>query len=445
MNPRTSDDAELRLAAFLQTALPANRTPLQSEEEDRMARTIGMGLIALWLVASIVSRPEEAFQAALQGVSMWWNIVFPGLLPFLVLAELMLAFGLVHGLSALLGPAMRHIAGLPGISAWPLVLGWTAGYTAGAEACARLRARQELTRSQSQWLLAVSSMPNPMFMLIVIGAGFLHQPAAGLLLACTVWLSALLCGVLLRLAQPARSCRPDTRPPAMAGASSAARSVRQGLLRQAGQAMLRGRREDGRSFGSVLGDAVSLSIQKLLQIGGFIIFGALVVRLLALSLPEGLSLLAFPGIYESHLGAYSASLLQAELGTALCVAVAASILAWGGWSGLLQIRSALQGTDLRFAPFVWARLLHAALAFGTALLLWKPFHYVLQQIEYGGDSHVFWAPASAPAALPLPLGARELPSLWAYLPAALGLLAGVMLLLAAISAILQQISVRKSA
>ncbi len=407
-----------------------------------MARTIAMGIIALWLVASIVTQPEEAFQAALQGVSMWWNIVFPGLLPFLVLSELMLAFGLIHGLSALLGPVMRKTAELPGAAAWPLVLGWTAGYTAGAEACARLHARQELTRSQSQWLLAVSSMPNPMFMLIVIGAGFLHQPAAGLMLACAVWLSALLCGAVLRLGLPARSFGTGGAA-SSAHWAQAAHSAQQSLLHQAGRAMLQARREDGRSFGSVLGDAISLSIQKLLQIGGFIIFGALVVRLLALSLPGELSLLAFPGLYESHLGAYSASLLHDELGPALCVAVVAAILAWGGWSGLLQIRSALQGTDLRFAPFIAARLLHAALAFGTALLLWKPFHYIGQQMKSDEYEHAFWSPAGVPAALPLPIGARELPSLWTHVPVTLCLLAGALVVLAAASATLRWLGNRK--
>ncbi len=98
--------------------------------------------------------------------------MFPGLLPFLVLSELMLAFGAVHALSSLLDPVMRRGAGMPGTAAWPVALGWTAGYTAGAEATASLRKQQAVSRREGQWLLAVSYMPNPMFMFIVIGAGF---------------------------------------------------------------------------------------------------------------------------------------------------------------------------------------------------------------------------------------------------------------------------------
>lgn len=67
-----------------------------------MFRTIAFAILSTLLVGAIIVQPDASFQASLQGLTVWWNIVFPGLLPFLVLFEIMLAFGLAHGMGALL-------------------------------------------------------------------------------------------------------------------------------------------------------------------------------------------------------------------------------------------------------------------------------------------------------------------------------------------------------
>ncbi|GIQ64729.1 hypothetical protein PACILC2_32970 [Paenibacillus cisolokensis] len=133
-----------------------------------------------FFVASIVRQPDEAFQASLQGLSIWWNLVFPGLLPFLVLAELMAAYGVVQALGVLLEPAMRRLFRLPGEAGFAVAAGWTMGSPAGAEATAALRRRAALSRDEGERLLALSHMPNPVFMLVVVGAGFLRRPELGL-------------------------------------------------------------------------------------------------------------------------------------------------------------------------------------------------------------------------------------------------------------------------
>ncbi|XEC97063.1 nucleoside recognition domain-containing protein [Paenibacillus tarimensis] len=374
-----------------------------------MARTVIFGIISLWLVTAIIKQPDEAFQAALQGLTVWWNIVFPGLLPFLVLAELMLAFGAIHALSALLDPFMRRFAGLPGAAAWPLTLGWMTGYTAGAEAAALLRRKQAVSRADAEWLIAVSYMPSPMFMLVVIGSGFLHSPASGLFIALIVWLSAWIAAVILRFLA-VDSARNKAAPPLME-----LRRLDNPFLR-AGSALMAGRREDGRSFGKALGDAVTSGVQKLMTIGGFMIVFALVARLLQLSLPKRWAFLSFAGLYESHLGAYSASLLQSASGTAVSLAAIAAVLAWGGWSGLLQVRSCCTGTDLRFFPFVLARITHAALAFGLALALWPSVNRLFITALESRIAAVF-APGPVPGnGMLLPVRAQDLPSLWHHVP-----------------------------
>lgn len=337
-----------------------------------MIRTILYAAISILLVAAIIRQPDEAFQASLQGLTIWWNIVFPGLLPFLVLFELIAAFGLIHGFGVLLKPIMRGLFKLPGEAALPLLLGWLSGHQAGAEATAALRRDNLITRSEGQRLLALSHMPNPLFMLVVIGAGFLHRPELGMFIAVVVWLSALCTALWISLFGERR-------------AKNLSLEQKTSLLDSAANAIVTSRDRDGRSFGKVLGDAVSFGVQKLLIVGGFMIFAAVVARLalplIVHALPSGIAELILPALLESHIGAYAAAVWQGPgISTAVSAAAVSAVLAWSGISALLQAGYAITGTDLKLMPLIGVKLLHAIHAAVIALLLWKPVQTVLTSL-----------------------------------------------------------------
>lgn len=78
---------------------------------------------AVLLVLCIIAYPDKSFQASLQGLKVWWTIIFPALLPFLILSEMLKAYGWVHGIGVLLDPFMRTLFQLPGIGGWA----WSVG------------------------------------------------------------------------------------------------------------------------------------------------------------------------------------------------------------------------------------------------------------------------------------------------------------------------------
>lgn len=96
-------------------------------------------------------------------------------------------------------------------------------------------------------------------------------------------------------------------------------------------------------------------------------------RLLSLAgFPPGLSAALVSGLFEVTLGARSAGEAAAGIPLQFKVAAAAFILSWGGLSVHAQVASILNGTGLRYLPFMAARLVHALLSAGLVLLLWKP-------------------------------------------------------------------------
>ncbi|WP_080840168.1 hypothetical protein [Cohnella massiliensis] len=314
-----------------------------------------LGACALLLVASIVRSPGEAFRASLGGFEVWWQTVFPGLLPPLILAELLAASGLLHGLAVIGEPVTRKMFRLPGVSGWAIALGWAAGAPAGARETARLREKGFVRDEDTDTLLLVSHVPSPFLVVLVIGSGFLHSPLYGWAIAAGVWLSAAAAGGLW--ARLMKAAAPAVPPPLPVGSPSAA-------LRRAYRAVREARQEDGRPFGQQISDAVTHSVATLMAVGGLMMLSAVLLRMIQVAFPGADAWLAVPGVYEMHLGAYEtgrSALFESE--PVHAAALLAAVLAWTGFSGLLQARAVFgAGRPFPWLRFIAGRLLHAALA-----------------------------------------------------------------------------------
>lgn len=393
-----------------------------------MTRTLILACLSILLVASIIMRPDEAFQASLQGLTVWWNIVFPGLLPFLTLLELMLAFGVVHGFGTLLHPLMQKLLRLPGEAGIALALGWTGGFPCGAEAAAALRKADKLTVKQGNRLLALSHMPSPLFMLLVVGTGFLHRPELGAAIVIVVWLAGLLPALIAARLAKREAAQPEAR------ASS-------GLLHRAAAAMRAARERDGRSFGKLLGDAVTVAVYKLMAIGGFMIFCAVLVKLLEPVMPAVIPSFVLPGLIESHIGAYSASAAAIAGGAAWKAAAVAAVLSWGGISALLQAGSAVAGSGLSVRKLAAARLLQSAAAFLLMITCWKPLSALMNGLSPAAATFA-WQREELGAGAASPIRAGDLHSLWPYTPALLLLFVFATALLAFVSILTAKLRLR---
>src|SRR5699024_4407178 len=149
-------------------------------------------------------------------------------------------------------------------------------------------------------------------------------------------------------------------------------------------------------FGQVMGDAVLNSVKPLVMVGGFIILFSVVTELLyvlgvspiiakvfhylfqGLALPVELALPFLSGLFEITLGSQMISQLSADNLLASMVVVS-FILGFHGLSVQAQVSSIIAKTDIRFAPYFFARFLHAIFAALLTILLYKPL-YANQQV-----------------------------------------------------------------
>lgn len=359
---------------------------------SRLRFTLLLSVISFMLVVSIILFPQQTFDASLQSLTIWWTIVFPALLPFLIIAEMMLAYGLFHFIGTLLEPLMKRVFRLPGASGPVLAIGLTIGYPIGTKLTKRLLQAQACNEHEGHALLSLSHMASPLLMMNVIAVGFLQQAKLGLLLITVHVVSTIILGLWLRRNIPPHhtnehlTCNHTTKAPN----NSLPQAASKGLLYSAIRAMQRTCQQDGRSFGKLLGDAVQAAIQTLLIIGGYMIIFAVFVQVLmsnkitnmihifmhhvvSKSMIEAL----LKGWFEIHNGAYAVA-TTAHPSLLVQTAVISGMLAWSGLCMHTQVVSIIHGTRLRYSFFLISRIIHTCLAMGLTIILWQPLNHLFQ-------------------------------------------------------------------
>ncbi|MWC30119.1 sporulation integral membrane protein YlbJ [Paenibacillus sp. MMS18-CY102] len=331
---------------------------------------------AIGLCVLLMLFPSEALHASSRGLSVWWEVLFPALFPFLVLSELMLGFGIVHFLGKLLDPLMRPLFRLPGAGGFVVAMGYISGYPVGAKLTAQLREQQLVTRAEGERLVAFTTTSDPIFLIGAVSVGFFHNVALAPILAAAHYSSGLLVGIIMRFHERGEQ---GTPPPVI-------HTQEGSRLKQAFQAMHKAREQDGRAFGRLLQDAIQSSTRLMIVIGGLVVFFSTIMEMLnqttvlhslsgalnalfsLIGLPKQLTDAAVFGLFEVTLGARAAG--AANTGLLHQAAIAVWVLSWAGLSVHAQIASLLSQTDMRYRPFLMARALHSLLAVALVYALW---------------------------------------------------------------------------
>lgn len=355
-------------------------------------KSISLAMIVTTMTLALVVFPQESFNASKSGLHMWWQIVFPSLLPFLIISEILISFGVVRFVGVMLEPLMRPLFRVPGVGGFVWAMGLASGFPSGAKFTARLRLEKQISQIEGERLVSFTNSSNPLFIFVAISVGFFHNPNLGLILAVAHYGGNLVVGLIMRF------YRQKEEP------SFPKKGVKLPSLKTALKEMHRTRLKETRPFGKMLGDAVTSSVHTLLMIGGFIILFSVINQLLyqltitvllanivtgflhSVSLPTTFSIPFISGLFEMTLGAQLTStvanptLLQQTIVTSF-------ILAFSGFSVQAQVASILAETDIRFAPFFFARVMHGFISAFLAFILWDTLYIQFSQAEHTSLSY----------------------------------------------------------
>jgi len=318
------------------------------------------------LIFCMVIYPRDVFEASKAGISAWWNIVFPALLPFFISSELLMGYGVVQFMGVLLEPVMRPLFNLPGAGSFVMAVGYSSGFPISASLTARLRKERLCTRYEGERLMCFTNNASPLFMLVAVGVGMFGNPRLGVIIALAHYAANFILGLLLRFY---KTSDPEFTPRV---------EQKDNILRRALAEMHKVTGSNPRPFGRALGDAISSSINKLLLIGGFVIIFSVIIRVAMLTgimslITQALSILAAPtGFSDAAVSALGQGFFEMTLGTkaasetfsplAQRAAAASIILGWSGLSVLAQVAAMTGETDLKMKLFTLSRIFHGCLA-----------------------------------------------------------------------------------
>ena len=300
-------------------------------------------ILALLIIFKLLflTYPDIVLTASRSGLLLWFNNVMPALLPFMVITNMLMSLGFAEFLGKFLSLVMQKIYNLPGAGGVAFIVGLTSGYPIGAKAVTELRKTSVISVRDAQHLLAFCNNAGPLFILGVVGIGFFGNRTIGYILWTAHIFAALVLGILLRNKNRLVQNEPVARTNTI-------------------------------SFGKALGGAVKNAMESMAVIGGLIIFFNTVVAVLSeIGLPnEGMLAGWLAGLIEvtGGLGKISAD----GISTAT-LAVAAFVIAFGGFSIHMQTLHFTEGTGIKAAPYIFAKFLHGLIAAAFTILLWTIF------------------------------------------------------------------------
>lgn len=341
-------------------------------------KTATLALTITILALSLIAFPKEAVTASKKGLEMWWEIVFPSLLPFFIICEILICFGVVGFLGVILEPFMRPLFKVPGVGGFVWAMGMASGFPTGARLTARLRLEGQLTKVEAERLVSFTNTSNPLFIFGAVAAVFFENPQLGLILALSHYLGNVGIGLLMRFYGKEKELQPIGK-------------MRNFSIKYAFAVLHQTRLKESRPIGKLLGDAVISSINTLLMVGGFIILFSVINELLFqlhimtyigkivkyildfFHLPVKLTIPFISGLMEITMGSHLTSQIKG-VDLMYQAIIVSFILAFSGFSVQAQVASILAQTDINFKPFFIARIIHGFLASLLTYVLWKPFY-----------------------------------------------------------------------
>ena len=324
---------------------------------EKKIRDALAALALLTATAGLVAAPAQAIAGAKDGLTLCFNVIVPSLFPFFVLSSLVVDLGLAAYLGRAMEGLMRPLFRVSGSCAAAVALGFIGGYPVGARTALQLYEQGLCSKTEAERLLSFCNNSGPAFILGVVGAGIFGDSRVGLLLYLTHAMASLVVGLLFRFyGGSERKHAPKARPKPI-------RTV---------------------TLPAAFTGAVSRSLQSTLNICAFVVFFAVVLRLLSAYgvLAALASLLSLAGLEAEWAKRLVAGLLELSSGVASLqggteltgrVSLAAFMLGWAGLSVHCQVLSFLVDSGLSARVYLAGKLCHGLIAAGLTYALTRLF------------------------------------------------------------------------
>lgn len=292
-------------------------------------------IILLFMIMLIL--PKQVLAGATDGLLLWFQIVLPTLLPFMIVTNLLISTNAVSYISRALSPLMRPLFGISRNGCFPVLAGFLCGYPMGAKVTGDMVVSGQLSKTEGKYLLSFCNNTSPMFIISYVVIQNLHTDFLVVPSICILFISALLGSFIFR------------------------HFYRKQMQAEASQ----------NYFGNtvsfhfrMLDSSIMNSFEAMVKVGGYIILFSILLELLRnLQFDSLLWNLGFLPMIEITNG------VPALCSTAASFPIRYTLImfltAFGGFCSIAQTKCMVQEADLPILPYIIEKLVIAGI---TSLL-----------------------------------------------------------------------------
>lgn len=309
--------------------------------------------ILVFCMFQILLSSETIIKSIDFSFGIWKNNIFPSLFPFFILSYLLINYGFVEFVSELFKPIMNKLFKLGGVCAFVFIMSLISGFPSNAKYVKELYNEGLISEDEGSKVLTFTHFSNPLFILGTISVSFLNSRKIGFLILFCHYIGNIIVGLLFKNYY-------------IGNIDSSSISFKKAIL-----LMHKKRVSNNKPFGVVVSDALINGIDTL-----FLVFGVVTFFLIITTIVDNIVELprfyqsVLNGIFEMTQGLKYVSLLDIPLKNKGTLSVL--FISFGGFSVHMQVLSILNGTKIKYYPFLIARILHSCI---SALIFYFLFDY----------------------------------------------------------------------
>lgn len=283
------------------------------------------------LLFSVLIYKQLVFSTINYSLNIWINNLIPAMFPFFIISDILIRYNVVEFIPKFITNIFSYLFNINKVSVTIFFLSLISGFPSSARNIKTYYKQELITLKEANHILLFTHFSNPIFILTTIAIFFLNNEFYGYIILISHYLGNFIIGILLR-----NNSTIDNK-----------NYTKEKIICQ--------------NFSSILINSIKTTIDTLLMILGtltsFLIVSSFIIEFFNFPPYEGTII---KGILEITMGLKELSLLN--INDLYKVVISTIFISFGGLSVHLQIISQLVDTNIKYFPFLIARIYHALIS-----------------------------------------------------------------------------------
>ena len=278
-------------------------------------------------------------------ISIWKDNLLPSLFPFFVMSDLLLAYGFVDIISFFLGSIMTKWFYLPKDASFAFFVSLFSGFPSGSKYVNDLLSAKKISIEDANYLIMFTHFANPFFIVTTIGLFLLSNVKAGYIILVSHILSNIIVAFLFRKKKVIFNNDNNYK--------------KEFYLSSPGKPII-----------TILTNSIFKSFKTLVNMLGIIMIFLMITTIIKKIIPlTGITNGLLSGFLEMTQGVKYISNLDISL--PIKASILSMIVSFSGLSVHFQVKSIIDGTDIKYSNFLKARVVQSFIAFFLTLAIFK--------------------------------------------------------------------------